>query len=279
MSSVLVTVVIPCFNHGRFVAEALRSVQAQTWQDWEAIIVDDGSTDGSSATVDALARELRDPRISVLHQENRGLPTARNVGIEAGRGSFFVPLDADDRLRPCMIEACLAPLLRRPELGFAYGHLQTFGAEERLVRYPPYNMFRLLDENQVMGCPVVRKEAWRRVGGYKPAMVHGAEDWELWLACAEAGYHGHRVDDVVLEYRRYESSMSTQTAKKLDLVRGQLAALHPDLYSQEGRARVRACWHHPLDPHAKDSMFARAAGLLPGPMRRAAQRAYRRFFL
>ncbi|MEZ5967112.1 MAG: glycosyltransferase family A protein [Planctomycetota bacterium] len=279
MNEPLITVVIPCFNHGRFVAEALASVRDQTWPAWEVVVIDDGSTDDSAARIEALLRELGDPRARLLRQDNRGLPSARNAGIAAGSGEFFVPLDADDRLRPRMLEACVAPLLRQPGLGFAYGHMQTFGEAERVVRYPPYNMHRLLDENQVTVSAVVRTAAWRAVGGYKAAMVHGAEDWEFWISCAECGWHGVRVDELVFEYRRQGPSMWTQTARKLDLIRAQIAELHPELYSTTGRARVRAEWHSRFDPHAKDSWYARAAGLLPTPLRRAAETLYRRYWL
>lgn len=279
MTEPLVTVVVPCFNHGRYVAEALASVRAQTWSNWQAIIVDDGSTDGSATLIDELVLRLADPRIGSLRQDNRGLPAARNAGIAAGSGEFFVPLDADDRLRPRMLEACLAPLRREPDLGFAYGHMQTFGDEDRVVRYPPYNLYRLLDENQVTVCAVVRKAAWQAAGGYKPAMRHGAEDWEFWLSCAERGWHGKRVDEVVFEYRRQGASMWTETAQKLDLIRAQIAALHPDLYGQDGRARVRAQWHRRFDLHGKDSWFVRAADVMPAPLRRVAERIYRRFVL
>lgn len=279
MTTPLVTVVIPCFNHGRFVAEAFESVRAQTWSRWEAIVVDDGSSDDTPAILDALVARCADPRLTVHRQPNRGLSAARNAGLAAGAGEFFVPLDADDRLRPRMIEACMARLQAEPDLAFAYGHLQTFGDDPRVVRYPPYNLHRLLDENQVTVCALVRKSAWATVGGYKPAMIHGAEDWEFWLACAENDLYGARIDEVLFEYRRQGTSMWTETEKKLDVIKAQLEELHPDLYSVAGRARIRAQWHRALDPHAKDSWFVRAAGALPPPLRRMAERLYRRFVL
>lgn len=279
MTDPLVTVVVPCFNHGRFLHEALASVRAQTWTTWEAVVVDDGSTDDTPEIIDRLLAELRDPRIRVVRQDNRGLPSARNAGVAAARGEWFVPLDADDRLRPRMIEVCIAPLLRDPRLGFAYGHLQLFGEEDRVVRYPPYNMHRLLDENQVTVCAVVRKAAWAAAGGYEPAMVHGAEDWEFWVSCAERGFHGVRVDEVVFGYRRQAGSMWTETQRKLPLIRRQIEELHPELYGPAGRARVRAQWRRAFDPHGKDSVFVRVANALPPVVRRALERAYRRFVL
>lgn len=94
----LISVVVPVYNCAPYLDACLQSLQAQTWQNWEAVLVDDGSTDGSSALCDTWAQ--KDPRIRVLHRQNAGVSAARNAGIEAVRGDYLAFVDADDRVEP-----------------------------------------------------------------------------------------------------------------------------------------------------------------------------------
>lgn len=94
----LISVVVPVYNCAPYLDACLQSLQAQTWQNWEAVLVDDGSTDGSAALCDAWAQ--KDPRIRVLHQKNAGVSAARNAGIEAVQGTYLAFVDADDRVEP-----------------------------------------------------------------------------------------------------------------------------------------------------------------------------------
>src|SRR3712207_5711907 len=96
-----VSIVIPCFNHARFVAAAIESALAQTWADCEVVVVDDGSTDDSGAIA------ARYDRVRVVAQPNRGLSEARNAGLAAAQGDIIIFLDADDRLRPAAAAAAV----------------------------------------------------------------------------------------------------------------------------------------------------------------------------
>lgn len=98
----LISVVIPVYNCAPYLDACLHSLLGQTWQNWEAVLVDDGSTDGSAALCDAWAQ--KDPRIRVLHQKNAGVSAARNAGIEAVRGPFLAFVDADDRVEPDFLQ-------------------------------------------------------------------------------------------------------------------------------------------------------------------------------
>src|SRR4051812_15947600 len=108
----LVSVIVPCFGQAHYLPEAVGSVLAQTFTDWECIIVDDGSPDDTAAVAARLA--AGDDRIKIVRQENRGLPGARNAGIRAARGRYILPLDADDRLEPTMLEKTVAVLQSDP---------------------------------------------------------------------------------------------------------------------------------------------------------------------
>ncbi|MCA1792046.1 MAG: glycosyltransferase [Thioalkalivibrio sp.] len=118
MNEMLVSVIIPVYNGKLFVADAVRSVLTQTYGHIEAIVVDDGSTDGSGDVVEELRRD--DARVRVVHQENRGLSAARNTGIAHARGVYINFLDADDWLFPHKVQMQLEALVRAPKAGLAY---------------------------------------------------------------------------------------------------------------------------------------------------------------
>jgi len=101
-----VSVIISCYNQAHYLPSAVYSVLAQTFADWEAIIVDDGSTDDTGN----VAAQFTDARIHYIHQENRGLSAARNSGIRAARGEYLAFLDADDEWEPHFLEVCLTTL-------------------------------------------------------------------------------------------------------------------------------------------------------------------------
>ena len=101
----IVSIIVPVYNPGRYFSRCLSSVAAQTFRDWECILVDDGSPDGSGAICDVCAEE--DSRFRVIHQKNAGASAARNAGIAAARGEYLLMLDADDALSPIALETLL----------------------------------------------------------------------------------------------------------------------------------------------------------------------------
>src|SRR5258706_14363820 len=117
-----ISVLMPCFNHGAFIAEAVDSVLAQTFQDFEIIVVDDGSTEPQ--TLDALSR-VGGPRTTVLTTVNRGLPAARNHAALHASGEFFCAVDADDKLAPAWFEKAVRVLDDRPDIMFVSHWLET----------------------------------------------------------------------------------------------------------------------------------------------------------
>jgi hypothetical protein len=200
-----ISVLLPCFNHGAFIAEAVESVRAQTFQDFEIVVVDDGSTEPTTVTaIDALAG----PRVRVLRTANRGLPAARNHAAAHAAGEFFCALDADDRLAPTWFEKAVGVLDARPELSFVSHWLETFGDERWTWTPERCDLPSLLARNAVNGAALVRREAFAEVGGYEESMREGCEDWDFWLRLVERGRHGYIVPEVLFYYRRRADSMS-----------------------------------------------------------------------
>jgi glycosyltransferase involved in cell wall biosynthesis len=198
---------MPCFNHGAFIAEAIGSVLAQTFQDFEIIVVDDGSTE--PATREILST-LATPQTTVLTTANRGLPAARNHAARHASGEFFCALDADDKLAPTWFEKAIDLLDRQSEVTFVSHWLETFGDERWTWTPQRCDLPSLLARNTVNGAALVRREAFEAVGGYDETMRDGCEDWDFWLRLVECGFVGTIIPEVLFYYRRRADSMSRE---------------------------------------------------------------------
>jgi glycosyltransferase involved in cell wall biosynthesis len=220
MPSPAVSVVIPCFNLGRFVDEAVDSVLAQTFSDYEILVVDDGSTDVE--TRERLARYHK-PATRVLRTSNHGLPAAKNAGIADTTGQYICALDADDRLEPDMLEKSVAALEQDPGLAFVSHWLRYFGDATGEWTPDRCDFPALLDMNTVNGAALVRRAAVQAVGGYDESFKSGCEDWDFWITLVERGFKGMILPEVLFNYRRRPASMSRTMLEREG---------HPALYAR-----------------------------------------------
>lgn len=219
---------VPCFDDGAWIGEALASVRAQTVQDFEILVVDDGSTD--PGTLSALAA-IEAGGTTVLRTPNRGLPAARNHAARHTSGTFLCALDADDRLAPTWFERGLEVLESRPDVAFVSHWLETFGDEHWTWTPASCDLPALLARNTVNGAALVRRTAFDATGGYDESMRHGCEDWDLWLRLVERGFNGAIVPEVLFFYRRRAGSMSrTMTTADRALPIEQLVSRHEAEY-------------------------------------------------
>jgi glycosyltransferase involved in cell wall biosynthesis len=207
-SPLLVSVIIPCYNQGTVLAEAIDSALAQTYQHREIIVVDDGSTDQTAAVAASYGAWVR-----VVRQANRGLPAARNAGIACAHGTIIGLLDADDRWLPHKLELEV-PWFTDPAVGMVHGGYRKFpstlpGAGE--VRKPlgaKTGFHGILGFN-VVGAPVsatFRRATFEHVGRFDETLG-GAEDWDLWIRLAAVSPLVSS-DVVTAEYRLSSASMS-----------------------------------------------------------------------
>lgn len=202
-----VSVIVTCHDLGEYLDDAVDSVLAQTMNDAEILITDDGSTDPRTcAVLDACAR----PRTRVIRLPHRGLAHARNALIREAAGEFLCALDADDRLHPRYFEKALRMFDERPALTFVSSSAQMFGTHSGPWRHERCDLPALLAECTVHTATLVRREAVVAAGGYDAAMPYpGYDDWELWLRLAAAGHEGVILDEPLFYYRRRPSSMSS----------------------------------------------------------------------
>lgn len=233
----VVSVIIPCYGQAMYLPEAIESVVAQTYPSWEAIIVNDGSPDDTAAVARRLVA-VHGPRIRLLEQSNAGVSAARNAGIRAAAGRYILPLDADDRLAPTMLQRTVAVLEAEPRVSVVYGQVMRFGAvtEESTSGKIEYDPDVLAIWNFVCGSSLFRREVWMACGGYRTDMVWGYEDWDFWLACAAAGCRMKRVPEVLFYNRsRPDSRSATASQHHVELMR-LLAGHHPQFLTPRRRA-------------------------------------------
>jgi glycosyltransferase involved in cell wall biosynthesis len=221
-----VSVVVPCYNLGPFLREATSSVAAQTYTDWEVLIVDDGSTDETThRTLEELERE----GMRVVRTANRGLSAARNTGIALTRGRYVCCLDADDRLDPTWLERAVPLLDADDAVAFVSHWMRAFGDQEWDWTPVRCDLSILLDVNTVNGAALVRRAVVEDAGGFDETMREGCEDWEFWIRVTSRGHQGIIVPEVLYRYRRREDSMSRSMHASDTHARlyGDLVARHP----------------------------------------------------
>jgi glycosyltransferase involved in cell wall biosynthesis len=178
-----VSVVAPCYNGGPFIDQLLAALAAQTFRDFEIIVVDDGSDKATRAKLATL-----DPSIRVIHQTNQGPAAARNTGFRHARADLVLAIDCDDLIEPSYLaETVTALRAAGAEVGFAVTYERKVGRRTGHVECS-FKLFDQLFTNRLSSCMLIRKEAWQTVGGYDERMREGYEDWEFTVALGRAGY-------------------------------------------------------------------------------------------
>lgn len=244
-------VIVPCFNYGKFVRQAVQSALGQRGADVRVIIVDDGSSDGvSPAACDACA--ALSPRVRVVHQTNAGAPAARNAGAAIARdeawAEYLVFLDADDWLEPEFVATLHAAILEsETAMGAAAQPVSHAYCQERLVeleegiwRVPAWDPVLLMVTNLHPITTLIRRSAFEAVGGFDPAMSVGYEDWDLWLRVASAGYRGVRVQEPLFVWRRHSpSTLVLEHARRHDELYTLLTQRHAAMYQRHALEIIR----------------------------------------
>ncbi|MDQ4049892.1 MAG: glycosyltransferase family 2 protein [Actinomycetota bacterium] len=235
-----ITVIIPCHDDGELLLEAIRSIDEP--EPVEIVVVDDGSTD--KATQAAL-NHVSGAGVKVIRQEgNLGPAAARSAGLEATRGEYVFPLDADDLALPGALAAMADRLEATPEAGVCFGDYEEFGPHVTLravaERLDPY---RLAYRND-FGAALFRRSILEAVGGWSPGgrAAPGYEDWHLWMSLAERGVTGVHMGPGVPTYRRriHGNRMLTTDRSRHRMLYKSLRSLHPALFADLPRHRRRS---------------------------------------
>ena len=220
-----VSVIISAYNGERYIRQALERALAQTFGDFEVLVIDDGSIDASAAIAQEFA--ARDPRVECIRQANMGLVGARNTAIRHARGRYFALFDCDDLWMPEHLQRAVAALEADPHLVLAYVDVRFVDEDGRLIRsflgegeqdVPPADPFAaILLQHEHVPCPtaVLRRSAVERVGGFDDRYNNlGCEDRDMWLRLARVG-KVRRIRHHGADYRVHGASMSRNAERML----------------------------------------------------------------
>lgn len=203
-----VSVIMPCFNDGAYIDEAVESLRKQTFRDIELIIIDDGSDD--PATLDTLSH-IQFPALTILHTDHIRPAAARNFGILKASGRYILPLDSDDMIEPEYIERAVTVLDERPEVGIVYCHADLFGEMTGKWDLPDFSMEMELLDNCIFVTAMFRKADWENVGGFANAdFKQGMEDYDFWLSILGLGRQVVQFPEILFHYRIKPASRTTE---------------------------------------------------------------------
>jgi len=204
MSAPIISVVIPCYNQGKYLKDALDSLHQCDSALFETIIVNDGSTDEFT---NQYLEELSKTGYNVIFQQNTGLGGARNSGIHRATGKYILPLDADNKIYPAYLERSISILDNNENVAVVYGNANYIGEKKGVLKPGPFNLQRLMLGNYIDACAVIRKTVIEEVGFFENMKIMGYEDWDLWLRIGFKGYGFQYLDEVLFDYRVSADSM------------------------------------------------------------------------
>lgn len=228
----LVSIIIPCYNQGHFLEDALQSIDQSAIEfPVQVIIINDGSTD--EMTIQKISELALDSRYIVISQENMGLSAARNTGIARAGGSYILPLDADNKILPAYINKAV-PLLASGQYDIVYGSPIFFGENKKIRKYRsiPFDGYTLLERNYIDACAVFKKDVWVKNGGYDTGMpIKTHEDWEFWINAYSNGFRFCFLDEPLFFYRISSHSMVDAFSKeKFAVIHKYIFKKHPAIF-------------------------------------------------
>jgi glycosyltransferase involved in cell wall biosynthesis len=224
-----VSVIVPAYNAMSFLPQALDSVLNQTFQDFEVLIVDDGSSDH----ITTWAAEITHSNVKLISQPNQGQSVARNTGIRLTRSEYIAFLDADDLWEPTKLEKQVSAFIDNPELGLVDTWVFLVDEQDKIlsqteVYYDEGNVWlQMLEVNLVMcgSSPMVRRQCFETVG-YFEHTLKGPEDWHMWTRIA-ARYPFKIICEPLVHYRKHPNS----TSRNLELMISNIIKAIEDLFA------------------------------------------------
>ncbi len=235
MTTPLVSICVPAFKAEKHLLETLESISSQTFANWEVIVTEDGSKDGTEAIVQAFQRSVSQPVTYHRHDPNRGLPATRNHGISVARGTWIALLDSDDLWTPDHLETLVlraaqndADLIHAGSLLFDSDTgeaLETRAPSDDEISTFPLSLFLgryIIQPSSVL----LRKQLWKTVGGFNPDFRY-VEDREMWLRCARAGGRFGYTGKITCRYRKHGAALSRHS-EPMALAAAKVCEQHAD---------------------------------------------------
>lgn len=232
-----VTIVIPCYNYGNYVKQAIDSALAQTMKPQRIIVINDGSTDDSKQVIDSYKNN---PLVEIVHKRNSGVIGTKNLGLSMVGTYWTIFLDADDILDKDYIEKTVE-LANKNSYDIVYTDMEYFGAVKDIFRSQPFNIFPMLQRNFVHNSALTKTSLAKQAGGYKKEMKDGLEDWDLFLSLYEVGGRFGYLPEHIFKYRQHEGALSRNknVETQEDKIYRILISMHPGLFKHMSPARRR----------------------------------------
>ncbi len=195
----IVSIIVPCYNQAQYLPETLDSVLAQTYPNWECIIVNDGSPDNTEEVAKQYCDE--DSRFKLVLKQNGGVSSARNIGIAQSCGEYILPLDADDKISPDYLEKAVQHFNKYPSTKLVYCKAELFGEECGEWKLMDYKYENLLYKNIIFCSAIYKKTDFNKTNGYCESFVHGLEDWDFWITFLKNTDIVYVIPDICFYYR------------------------------------------------------------------------------
>ena len=225
----LVSIIIPCYNQGKYIIECLESVKAQTYMNWECIVMDDGSSDNTKIVVQNYIQT--ESRISYNYQQNMGVSFARNNAIKLSNGKYILPLDGDDKIGSTYLEKALDILENNDKITVVYCEAELFGNKSGKWHLPNYSFDVLLKQNVLFCSTLFRRADFERTGGFDCLMKIGLEDWEFWISLLKNGGQVVKLDETLFYYRLVSNSRNSSFDKQKEReIRNYIYQKHKSTY-------------------------------------------------
>src|ERR1035437_10052622 len=195
-----VSVIIPCYNQGKFIEETIQSVLVSTYSDLEIIVGNDGSND---LFTNELLRTKSWPKTKIYNIPNNGVSHARNFGISQSAGKYILPLDSDDKIDKTYLEKAIRVFEKNDNALLVYCQVIFFGRKKGRMLLPKFSMELMLGQNVIFCSAVFKRNDFEKTKGYNSNMKWGLEDWDFWLSLLEIGGTGQviQIDEPLFFYR------------------------------------------------------------------------------
>ncbi len=224
------TVIIPCYNDGKYIIEALNSLLNQSLKAEKIIIIDDGSDIKTRKVLET----IKIKEVEVIFQKNKGVCKTRNIGVNLVKTDYILNLDADDYFEPTFIEKAVNILNYNPKVGVVGCHYKTLKNNKlgsHIIKPVGGAVKNFLVKNSAMNCSIYRKECWEQVSGYDENMYEGYEDWDFWVSILKNDWKMYIIQEPLFIYRIKKTSRDIRAHKDYDMkLRTYLFNKHKEVY-------------------------------------------------
>lgn len=221
----LVSIITPIYNAAPYLQETLDSIMGSTYRPIEIVMVDDGSKDDSLS----IAQEycLQHPECTVIAQANQGVSVARNNAIRNAKGTYILPVDADDKIAPTFIEKAVDVFENHADVRVVGCRCWMFGAVDKEWELPPFSHALLARKNMIPATALYRKSDWELCGGYCEQEIY-REDWDFWLSMMELGGTFYKLDEILFYYRISAGSRRVLAKGRKKIIVDAINRRHPE---------------------------------------------------